>query len=228
MRLSAIFLGLMLITVSAFTGCASVPGVPHVFTPSGKGPFPGVIVLHTKGGVTGHIVDYARSLSQNGYITAVVDFWAQGGVDNIAKGYDYLSTQPTLSIGRIGLVGFSRGSSEALKFSIYSHRFTERRIGAIVSYYIGPDVGSTFEWHPPILFLHGSLDVHVSPEQIKLFCSNQRKLGTLCEAEIYEGIKHAFDQPRSEYNGYDAATDSIAFKKALSFLDKYLKGVPVK
>ena len=220
-------LAVAIVVVSALTGYASAsggPGVPYVFAPSGKGPFPGVIVLHAKGGLEPHFVDFARGLSGRGYVTVAVDYAKQGGVDNIEKGYDFLSTHPAVSRGRIGLVGFSRGAEEAIKFAEYSHRFTERRVGAIVSYYLGASSGNNSELLPPILFLHGSLDVHFGPERIRSFCEVQRKLGAQCEAEIYEGVKHAFDQMSAEYNGYDAATTSVAFKRAVSFLDKYLKG----
>ena len=185
-------------TLTSFAplGCAlrsGVPGVPYVFVPSGEGPFPAVIVLHAKGGLSNHEIDFARHLSGQGFMTAVVEYGVHGGVDNIDKGYDLLNAYPTVSPGRIGLVGFSRGAEVAIKFAEYSHRFSTRRVGAIVSYYTGASSGNNSEQLPPILLLHVSLDVHFSPERIKSFCEAQSKLGARCEATIYEGVKHAFD-----------------------------------
>lgn len=218
------------LAVSALTGCASssgIPGVPYVFTPSGEGRFPAVIILHTKGGVSSHEIEFARKLSRRGYVTAVVDYFAPGGVDNIEKGYDLLVSHTAVLPDRIGLVGFSKGAKEAIDFSFHSHKFTERRVRAIVAYYISPSIGISYEQHPPILFLHGTLDVHSSPEQVLAFCELQRKLGAMCEAEIFEGVRHAFDHPTREYGGYDRAITAVAFKKALWFLDKNLKGPSV-
>jgi carboxymethylenebutenolidase len=217
----------VLLAMPALFGCASGPGgpeVPYLFTPSGKGPFPAVIVLHAKGGLSPHDVDFARDLTRQGFLTAVVDYAARGGVDNVEKAYDLLSANPAVSPGRIGLVGFSRGAEVAIKFSDHSHRFTERRVGAIVAYYLGASSGNNSERLPPILFLHGSLDVHFSPERIRSFCDAQTKMGATCEAEIFDRVKHAFDQVSTEYDGYDARATAAAYKLAVSFLGRHLKG----
>ena len=207
-------------------GCASSPagpGVPHVFTPSGKGPFPAVIVLHTHGGLQQADIDAARNLSAQGYVTVAADFHAKGGLDNIDKAYDFLSANPAVAPGRIGLLGFSQGAAEAIKFAEYSHRFTERRIGAIVSYFLGPNPGNNAAELPPILFLQGSLDSHVSPARLKAYCDAQSKLGAHCELVRYEGTKHAFDRHTRNYQGYDQRAAADAFARTTAFFGKYLK-----
>jgi len=213
----------------AGAGCASLtgdPGVPHLFVPSGKGPFPGVIVLHAKGGLEPHFVNYAQELSKYGFVTVAVDYHSRGGTDNINKGYDLLARHPSVSPGRIGVLGFSRGAFEAVRISYYYPEFTDRRLGAVVAYYVAPTAGFTAsERHAPILFLHGTDDVHTGADEVRRFCESQQRIGAQCEAEIYPGVRHAFDQPNNrEYNGYDPEATKAAFAKAVAFLDRELKG----
>ena len=42
--------------------------VTYMYTPSGEGPFPTVIVLHTSGGMLPHVKEFASALSRKGYI----------------------------------------------------------------------------------------------------------------------------------------------------------------
>ncbi len=225
------FIAAAMLTASTLAACTAGTGgsgVPYVFKPSGSGKFPAVIVLHTRGGVQPHVVEFADDLSRRGYVTAVVDYFATGGVDNIEKGYDFLAQHEAVASDRIGVVGFSKGGHQAINFAYFSHRFTERRVGAIVAYYIGPDTGINDERHPPILFLHGSDDVHVSSGRLRTFCKVQRKMNTLCEAVVFQDVLHAFDHPTAVYGGYDSAAKVKAFEEAASFLDKHLKGKPAK
>jgi carboxymethylenebutenolidase len=220
-------LAVMGLMACAAAGCASLtgdPGVPYLFVPSGKGPFPGVIVLHAKNGLEPHFVTYAQELSEQGFVTVAVDYHARGGVDNIDKGYDLLAKNTSVMPGRIGVLGFSKGAFEAVRISNYYPEFTDRRLRAVVAYYVAPAVPSTSERHAPILFLHGTDDVHTSAEEVMRFCASQQRMGTHCEAEIYAGARHAFDQPGSEYNGYNPETTKAAFRKTTLFLHRYLKG----
>ncbi len=211
--------------LAALAGCATLPGAPGVvFTPSGKGPFPAVIVLHTRGGLQAAEYDAARHLSTEGYVAVAVDFHAKGGIDNIDKAYDFLARNPAVAPGRIGVLGFSQGGAVAVEFVSHSHRFTERRLAAIVSYFPGKSPALiTGPELPPILFLHGSLDVYLTPAHLKTFCAGQHRLGAQCEAVIYEGVKHAFDRVTRDYQGYDRAAAADASRKMLAFFARHLK-----
>jgi dienelactone hydrolase len=182
-------------------GCASstgVPGIKHISIPSDEDRHPAVIVLPTQGGVHPHVVEFASKLSRRGYVTVVVDFIrTRGGTDNIDAAHDFLSTHPSVLSDRIGVVGFSKGANQAVAFSKFSHKFTERRVQAVVAYYTGPSSGPNDELQPPILFLHGDQDSRVSPGHIRRFCQRQLNMGTVCKVHIYEGVTHAFDQPSS-------------------------------
>jgi dienelactone hydrolase len=180
-------------------------------------------VLHSKGGLTEHEKRFANKLARNGYVAVPVDYFARGGTDNIIAAYDQLMQHPRVKKDSIGLVGFSRGATEAIQFTYLSHKFSERRIKAIVLFYIGPRVPLvSSEYFPSVLFLHGDRDVHVSVRSIDLFCALQKKNGYWCEAVIYPGVRHAFDRQTLEYEGYNSKAAKDSYKRALTFLSTHL------
>lgn len=211
--------------VLTLTGCvtaAGVNGVPHVFLPSGSAKLPAVIVLHTHGGVYSHEIDYARMLTEHGFAAAVVDYHAKGGTDNIKKAYDLLATSPRIDPNRIGMVGFSNGAMYGMSSADFMNKFEGKNVRALVSYYIGSSLRGSSEHLPPMLFLHGDLDKYVSPAAISDLCKFQKSNGKVCESVIFPNTKHAFDQPRTEYHGYDAKVADEANKLALAFLKNHL------
>ena len=205
--------GLLFIILIPFfvMGCANVLHIKstsydgdiftYMYTPSGTGPFPAVIVLHTIGGMRPHVQEFASALSSKGYITLAVNYFSGRGKlaydkldydQHIVDAYDHLITLPMVDPERIGMVGFSLGPRKALKFA---YSYPKKKIRGIVSYYVGrlhlepaglPD-------YPPILFLHGEKDQESDPEEIRLFCVAQNKRQQVCEFHIYQGVRHAFD-----------------------------------
>ena len=202
----------------------------YLYTPSGNGPFPAVIVLHTIAGMKRHVFEFAAGLSRKGYVTLAVDYFSGNdqypigklGFDkHIVDAYHYLATLPIVDAGRIGMVGFSLGSRKALAFAM-NHK---RQIKGIVNYDIDKlafnDAGHPE--YPPILFLHGELDQETDPEVIKLFCEAQKRIHKVCQFRIYRDVKHAFDD-RTNSATYESFATADEFKRALTFLDKYVKG----
>jgi len=202
-----------------------------LYKPPGKGPFPAVIVLHTCGGIQDYLLDFADDLSDEGYVTPVVDYLSApcgSGFDAdvvkeelriIAEAYDQLKAQPAVDPDRIGMVGFSRGSNRALIFAQY---YPDRKIRGIVSYFVGcwrcgyPAYGiANF---PPILFLHGDLD-RIQPFRLEKYCSFQRPAGNICEVHIYKGVYHNF--LKGDFNAF---AEADAFKRAVAFFEKHVKG----
>ena len=85
-----------------------------------------VVLLPGAGGNRGSTVDHARALADLGYGVLAVDargtadsggynnLWGWEGTTDVAAAVDWLSRQPEIDRGRIGLVGLSMGGEQAL------------------------------------------------------------------------------------------------------------------
>jgi carboxymethylenebutenolidase len=216
----------LLAFMSQLCGCTTSSSVaaPYIYEPPAAGSYPGVIILHTSAGLYSHETDYAQMLTRQGYVTAVIDYFAEGGVGNIAKAYDELKKNPKVSGQRIGLVGFSRGAYTGInQVAIWGN---DRPVSAIVSYYIGPSLKIPNQNIPPILFLHGDEDNNVNPEEILKYCDFQKAGGRVCQVQIYAHGRHAFDHRQARLGGYNEELTNLANKKAIEFLNYYLKTLP--
>lgn len=203
-------------------GCAST-GVPYLHSDPVKNNQTGVIVLHTSSGLDSGEFDYARFLKSRGFAVAIVDYHAEGGTDNIGKAHDEL-VKLKVNPDKIAIVGFSRGAHTGINISSLSNKFDNRKYNAVVSFYIGPIIGSNSEFLPPVLFLHGDQDVYVNTTQIENFCDVQKRVyKRICDYEIFKDTKHSFDRLRSRYNGYDSRVTQISYEKSVEFLNKNLK-----
>ena len=213
---------IFVLSLPTLAGCQVAP--VQVFAPNGKGTYPGVIVLHTSGGLSLHEQGYAKHLSNQGYVVATVDYFAHPGtIDNIDLAYTTLRDHPSVGSNPIGMVGFSLGAKYAIDRADLYRRFHKKEVSAIVSYYIGPNLGFVKELPAPTLFLQGELDVYMTPEMLRQHCESHKIPNVPCEVVEYKGTRHAFDQSTTKYNGYDGRARSDAYKRALNFLDTHLR-----
>jgi carboxymethylenebutenolidase len=104
----------------------------YLATPTGTGPFPGVVMIHEAFGLTDQIRRHADRLAAAGYLTLAVDLYSDGGprrclvgtmksmmtgegrvFADIASARSWLQASP-LSNGRTGVIGFCMGGGFAL------------------------------------------------------------------------------------------------------------------
>ncbi len=203
----------------------------YLHRPSGKGPYPAVIVLHHSRGLTDDIKDFSYELSGEGYVTLALDFETGGGWldSNVAAAYDYLQRLSKVDARRIAFVGFSKGARLGMEMAIFwKNDYPLRPIRAFVSYYVGNsiDVLPTPDL-PPILFLHGDSDPEVDAKLIVAFCEEQKQLDKICEAKILRGTTHAFTR-KTSYGEYDHQATVDAYKRTVAFLNKHLRDAPIQ
>ena len=203
----------------------------YLYKPSGKGPYPAVIVLHHSRGLTDDIKDFSHELSGECYVTLAVDFTTGGGWldSNVVAAYDYLQKLPEVEARRIAFVGFSKGARLGMEMAIFwKNEYPLRPLRAFVSYYVGNslDVMPTPDL-PPILFLHGDSDPEVGAKLIVAFCAVQKQLDKICEAKILRGTTHAFTRTTS-YGEYDHQATVDAYKRTVAFLNKHLRDAPIQ
>jgi dienelactone hydrolase len=209
----------------------------YTYKPETPGKHPGLLILHTKGGLQAHEHDYASQIAKHGYVAVVVDYMSGSGNSlgnsyRIYDAYQYLKTLPEVDPERIGAVGFSLGPRYALSIAsdtngpiLSTGEQVNPKIKAVVSYYVGylrlgvGEVGGNLE---AILFLHGDKDIETPAEDVERFCKKAIVSNIACEFEIYKNTYHAFTHA-SSYRGYDSNVSKKAFIRSVRFLDKYLK-----
>ena len=221
------WLGVLGVVAMSLTACQSIKG-PHAsfseHSPSGDGPYPGVIVLPVLGGMNSYTEEFARRLSQEGYITVSADFFT-GPLEPV---YDYLQKNKKIDPNRIGLVGFSKGAQYSLEMARF-WQFTKKKrpVRAVVAYYIGNGVPTPRPEYPATLLLHGDLDKVTPWERIISFCKDQKAEGKICEYKIYKDTTHAFTH-RSDWGVIHPRNEADAYRRAVEFLDRHLKNSSVK
>jgi len=201
---------------------------------------PSVLLLHGGAGWGGaegrfeNFQDYAAKLADRGFDAYLVYYYSEQDIaDRKAPMPGQVSIRrfpawaqlvsdltadvkkKTDSNGRVGLVGFSNGGN------LSAHATPlDKNIDASVVYYGGVSrvPGYEAKRFPPMMIFHGEADTREPIERGRRLFEAAKAVGADVEFHSYPGINHGFGQNL----GTPAADD--AFKRALAFLDKNLKG----
>jgi carboxymethylenebutenolidase len=215
-----------------------------LFAPDGSGPYPGVLVLHTSGGLKPGDLEYARRLAAEGYVTLVPAFLEAYGLasfsrvesftvqaDNIYRdfvnGIEVLRANPKVAGGKVAAIGFSNGGYFAMWLA------GTGKVDAGVSYYgalsgAGSDktlsrFKSAFSANSsPVLILHGTSDRTVPVAAAERLQSIVESAGSPVTIQLYKGVDHSFDR-----SGRDSATEAAAadaWDRTRAFLSARLRG----
>src|SRR6187549_2455345 len=79
-------------TVTYKSGTETVSGL--LVLPEGKGPFPGVIVIHEWWGLDAWVKDQARALAREGYAALAVDLYRGKATDKQEEAHQLMSGLP--------------------------------------------------------------------------------------------------------------------------------------
>lgn len=215
----------------------------ELIMPDGKGPFPGVLILHTSGGVQDGEISFATQLSEQGYVCLIPYYFDAYGITHntrhlittryaedifadLSELLEYLKKNPKVKPERLGVVGFSMGGYWALVLA------AKNRVKAGVSYYGaltggGRNLDLKYRFDDvfnrdssPVLILHGSQDSAVSARHAGSLAMLLDEKKSPYELRIYIGAEHRYE--RAPNRDEDAASDS--WKRTLEFLKKYLRG----
>src|ERR1700752_5453746 len=121
--------------VSYKSGDETVQGI--LYTPAGKGPFPGLIVIHEWWGLNDWVKEQASKLSDQGYVSLAVDLYRgkvattpdmahetmRGVPEDRAKrdlhaAVEFLKSHPNVKKDRIGSIGWCMGGGYALDVAL--------------------------------------------------------------------------------------------------------------
>ena len=221
----------------------------YLSRPAGKGPYPGVIVIHENRGVTDYIKDVTRDLAKAGYVGLSVNLVSRslgadypGGSDeamnalgklsdaeamaDLDAGAEYLKKQPVVFTNSIGCLGFCMGGRFSLLFA--AHR---KDLKAAVVFY-GRTINKPTPLQPkspvdlapeitaPLLGNYGAADAGIPVDDVRKLEAALKKSGKTADIKIYPEAKHAFHREGPNYHA-EAARD--AWQRTLAWLARYLK-----
>lgn len=220
---------------------ASVSG--FITAPPGEGPFPAVMVLHTRAGFGAHEQSEASLLADSGYVALAPDYFAPDGlnpqsaedafailrthVDQIRThlngGIECLKSLSYVDATRIGIVGFSLGGYFGLVVG------SRDDVRAVVSYY-GAYHGEGASRVPTkyaftdvaaqvrarVLMFHGDADAEASITLARNALRRLQEAGRQAELVVYPGVGHRFT--RIGAPTYDAQATADAGARKLAFL----------
>jgi carboxymethylenebutenolidase len=217
--------------VSYKSGDETVQGV--LYAPEGKGPFPGIIVIHEWWGLNDWVKEQASKLSDQGYVTLAIDLY-RGKVaatpdeahelmrglpeDRTARdlhaAFEFLKSQPNVKTDRIASIGWCMGGGYSLDVALQEPTLT----ATVINYgHLASDSASLKKINAAILGLFGGQDRGIPPEDVKKFEQSLKQQGKKVEVVIYPNAGHAFENPNNK-DGYRADDAADAWKRTVKFL----------
>jgi len=222
--------------VSYKSGDETVQGI--LYAPEGKGPFPGIVVIHEWWGLNDWVKEQAAKLSDQGYVTLAVDLYRgkvaktpdeaheimRGVPEDRAKrdlhaAVEFLESQPNVKKDHIGSIGWCMGGGYSLDVALQ-----EPTLAAdVINYgHLATDPESTKKINASILGLFGGQDRGIPAEDVKKFEQLLKQQGKKVEIVIYPDAGHAFENPNNT-TGYRADDAADAWKRTVSFFAATLK-----
>src|SRR5450631_2295505 len=245
-KLSALLAVLLLAATSALaadskpvsykSGDETVQAV--LYAPSGKGPFPALVVIHEWWGLNDWVKDQASKLADQGYVTLAIDLYRgkvattpemaheimRGVPEDRAKrdlhaAFEFLASQPNVKKDRIGSIGWCMGGGYSLDVALQE----PTSAATVINYgHLATDPEALKKINAPILGLFGAQDRGISLDDVQKFEASMKQLGKKIDVKIYDDAGHGFENP-SNKDGYRAQDAADAWKRTVDFLALTLK-----
>jgi dienelactone hydrolase len=221
-----------------------------MYKPSGAGPFPGIVLAHTCGGVSPHTDVWGKLLASWGYVVVAPDSFGPRGeksvcgrgnavngnmrVADVAGAIDFLNAQPFVRKGEIGLIGHSHGGWTAVRAAQKNYGLAARGLKAVVAYY--PSCAPQFDRDVavPLLILIGDKDDWTLAESCRKLQAAGFTQPSLVDVVYYPNAYHSFDSKvgdrtitvadgKSHRLAYDAVAGPDAEARTRAFFARYLR-----
>lgn len=196
-----------------------------IFKPSGNGPFPVVMILHSCAAVDfdpDHIGAWVKRAIRDGYVAFVVDSWGQRGIPELCangvkefppflslhldvrtrdayEALAHLRSFPFVDMNRITAVGFSNGGRTAYLLAsaqmAKKYALGPERFAAVASVY-GKCSYMLSDVERPVLALLGEIDEDGDPKVCVPMLSLIKERGGPVEWHVYPKTGHAWDSPK--------------------------------
>ena len=223
-------------SVSYKSGDETVQAI--LYTPTGTGPFPAIIVIHEYWGLNDWVKEQASKLADQGYEALAIDLYRgrvattpdvahelmRGVPEDRAKrdlhaAFEFLLSQPNVKKERIGAIGWCMGGGYSLDVALQ-----EPTLAAdVINYgHLATDPDALKKINAPILGLFGGQDHGITPDDVHKFEVSMKQLNKKIDLKIYDDAGHAFENPNNK-DGYRPADAADAWKRTVSFLAENLK-----
>ncbi len=222
--------------VSYKSGDETVQGVLYV--PAGKGPFPGLVVIHEWWGLNDWVKEQASKLADQGYAALAIDLYRgkvattpeeahefMRGVPedrasrDLHAAVEFLKSQKNVKKDRIGSIGWCMGGGYSLDVALQEPTLT----AAVINYgHLATDPEQLKKINAAILGIFGDQDRGIPVDDVKKFEQTLKQLGKKVEIVIYPNAGHAFENPNNKA-GYRAEDAADAWKRTVDFLAGTLK-----
>jgi carboxymethylenebutenolidase len=210
--------------------------------PQGKGPWPGVVVIHDAIGYGPDNEQISKRIAQAGYMALTPNMYARGGrvrcitrvmrelqtkrgraLDDILAARDHLQSMPECT-GRVGIAGFCMGGGFALIMS-------PKGFGASAPFYGTPlprNLSETLDGACPIVASFGQRDPlgMGAPAKLREVTASKK---ISADIKAYPGAGHSFanklpGQPllRITGFGYNRAAADDAWSRVFAFFGEHL------
>jgi carboxymethylenebutenolidase len=207
----------------------------YIALPEGKGPFPGLLIIHEIFGLTENIRDITRRFAEEGYFALAVDLFSNRNrtlcmmqtfyglmfrpLDNpmltdLQASMSFLRQQPEVDTTRTGTVGFCMGGSYALELAV-----TEKGMKAASIFYgMNPKPLEAVARSCPIIGSYPDKDFTAQAGRALDAALNRYEIAH--DIKIYEGTQHSFfNDTRPSFNP-EGSKD--AWDRMLAFFNEYL------
>ena len=209
----------------------------EIFIPEGKGPFPGIIVIHEYLGLEDWTKDQAKELATRGYVALAIDLYRgkvasnpemahelmrglpeDRAVRDLISAAEYLKTRPEVNPKKLASIGLCMGGGYSLEAALNIPDLAACVIcyGRLVT-----DTSSIMKIHCPILGLFGQDDLGISPESVREFEAALKQAGKEISVTIYPGAGHRF-MNETDKGSYRKSAAKDAWSKIHTFFKRTL------
>ena len=209
-----------------------------LYTPSGAGPFPAIVVIHEWWGLNDWVKEQASKLAGQGYVALAIDLY-RGKVattseeaHELSRGLphdratrdllaasSYLRSLKNVDPKRIGSIGWCMGGGYSLDLALNDPKLK----AAVINYgRLATDEASLKKINAAILGIFGGLDKGIPVADVTKFGTELKQLGKTVEIHVFDDAGHGFENPNNK-QGYVAYAAADAWKFTVDFLAKYLK-----
>jgi carboxymethylenebutenolidase len=208
-----------------------------IYTPEGKGPFPGILVIHEWWGLNDWVKEQASKLSDLGYVALAIDLYRgkvattpdeaheimRGVPDDRAArdlhaAFEFLKSQSNVKKDRIASIGWCMGGGYSFNVALQEPTLT----ADVINYgHLATDPESLKKINASILGIFGAQDRGIPVEDVKKFEQSMKQMGKKVEIVIYPDAGHAFENPNNQ-TGYRPNDAADAWKRTVKFLAETL------